>query len=244
MACMYIDAAWKKLTPIAAEQCGHFTTKQALYAGLSPTQLNRMKNSGRIEHFMTGSYQIAGAPQDGFTDIRAIWCHLINQTDWLGGDNSSQIPPIIFGYDTAAGFHGIGTIIARTADVIALQPVTPSSNDIVIKDTELRDRDWRWYDGIPMVTPVHTIVDQFRHGQDGDIIGRALIDVLSNPDHGAGADDLPALVKPYMTDYGFTDPMDMIDFLCEYSGYEPPQRALAEMRRIYERQALQNTTFF
>lgn len=213
---MDANKAWTNLAPVAEEQWGHFTTKQALAAGFSRTQLSRMKQHGRIENERPGSYRIVGAPQDWHTLQRFIWAELVNQTAYPGPGLTQDPPPVIFGFDSAADYHDLGCIMPYSIDVIATEPIRPKHPTVRVKDTELRDRHWLWYDGMPIVSPMDAVIDQCRQSRDGDLVGRMIADVLEN--HVTNADDLACHLAPFAKRYGYKNGVEMILLATQYGG--------------------------
>lgn len=214
--CMDINQAWTNLAPVAEEQWGHFTTKQAITAGFSRTQLMRMKKNGRIESIRPGSYRMVGAPVDFNTPLRYIWNELMNDLAYPGAHQSSVPPPLIVGFDTAADYYEVGDVIAGTWDFIATVPVNPAHSGVRIKDTELRDRHWTWREGVPIVDPPTCVMDQCIQICDGDLVGRMIADVFEL-DHTHPL-TMVKLLEPYAHQYGFKDGVDMILEGTKYGG--------------------------
>lgn len=230
--CMNIKTAWANLAPTAEEQWGHFTTKQAIAAGFNRTQLMRMKKDGRVESIRPGSYRMTGAPQDGNTPLRFIWNELMNDTAYLGAHLASEKPPLIVGFDTAADYYEIGDIIASTWDFIATTPVNPAHSGVRIKDSQLRDRQWAWRDGLPIIDPPACITDQCIQGQDGDLVGRLIADVFHlDRTHPL---NMAAILEPFARQYGYHNGAEMALKAPEYGGRPLRSHTRAYLKKINE----------
>lgn len=212
---MRISEAWQNLTPIAQEQWGHFTTRQALNAGLDRTQLMRMVKDARIEHLATGSYRITGAPQDKWTQLRGQWMHLINTyTTWNGPEDGP--PPLIIGRDAASDFHELGNIVARVEHFYSSNPIVTTMPGVRVLRRKIGADEWMWYQGMPMTTPGITIRDQASVSLDGDELGRMIYDAARL--ELVYLADLAQLLHPIAPTYGLRTGWEMIEELPAYGG--------------------------
>jgi hypothetical protein len=106
------------------------------------------------------------------------WLHL--QRDVLPWECREE-PRAVLSHESAAGFHGLGTIVSGRPTFTALGGTRATAAvDLKLHHMQLRPQDWSWERDeslrLPLTTPARTIVDLLLSGEEPSYVERAMRD--------------------------------------------------------------------
>jgi very-short-patch-repair endonuclease len=136
----------RSVAALASRQHGVFSRAQALELGFSSSRIHRRLESGRWDSPLRGVYRIAGGP---VTELqRAIVAAL-----WAG-------PGALVSHRAAAALWELGLSFPRQIDLWIPSARDRRTTGVVVHRGGRLDRaDRALLDGIPLTTPVRTIID-------------------------------------------------------------------------------------
>ena len=172
--------ALETILEAANEQGGYVSAAQATRLGLDWGDIERLLTAGDLRRVRRGVYRMRHA-QSRYEDELAAWLHM--QRDQLPWERRDT-PRTVISYDSAAGFHRLGTIIpSRPALTVLRGSRSSEMDDVELHRDRLRDADWAWEDAaslrLPVTTPARTIVDLILARQEPSYIERAVRESLA-----------------------------------------------------------------
>jgi predicted transcriptional regulator of viral defense system len=178
---MQRSEALEALLEAASEQGGYVTASQATRLGLARDDIARLVDFGDLQRVRRGVFRMRHTQAQHEGDI-AAWLHFErDRLPWerRGGTN------VVLSHESAAGLHGLGTIIPQNPTVTLLPESrrSPHVTDIDVRHAPLRDKDWAWSDvgplKLPVTTPARTIVDLLLDKQEPSYVLRATTEALA-----------------------------------------------------------------
>jgi predicted transcriptional regulator of viral defense system len=168
------------LQEIAAEQGGYFTAAQAARFGVPQTNLARLAGSEDVRRVRRGVYAMRHA-RNRLEDEIGAWLSVDRKRlPWERRDD----PVAVVSHASAAGVHGLGTLIPRQPALTAApehRSATRASG-IEFHVAPLAREDWEWVDAegtrLPVTTPARTIVDTILSGEEPSYVIRAIAEAL------------------------------------------------------------------
>lgn len=151
---------------LAVDHHGYVTVEQARGVDVSPRTLHAMARRGTLEHVSNGVYRVAALPP-------SPWSEFMEASLWPRG------PQGVISHDSALVLHELSdvnpakihvTVPARHRILRAVPPL------YVIHRLDLRPDDVESVDGIPVTTPVRTIIDCHNAHLGPTLIRQALDD--------------------------------------------------------------------
>ncbi|NMO54831.1 hypothetical protein HH310_27060 [Actinoplanes sp. TBRC 11911] len=193
------------ISPVASEQWGMITAGQVRQLEVSRQDLNRLVDDGTLAlaDQATRVYRLTGAPEDPDLDpLRAAWLQ-------LGGDQSWQertaAPNLVISHRSAAHLRGLGDLIPYKHEFYTTARLRPRRTDVKLRvRSQLAPDSWEIWDGLPVRIVSAIVVDLLSDGEDESAIAQVVRDAI-----GLGLlrdEELGAIVAPYATAYGHTDP--------------------------------------
>ncbi|GAA1853914.1 hypothetical protein GCM10009836_37470 [Pseudonocardia ailaonensis] len=177
------------LADIAAGQWGLVTTPQAVVVGLSRVQLSRLCKAGALIRLLHGVYALRGAMGTENIELRAAWLALDPRrlaTDRLGDGPHG----LVVSHASAAAFRGLGDLDADRHEFTAPSRKQTRRDDLRLHRGVLAADEVTVYRGLPVTTPLRTVVDLLADGHDGGHVAGVVADALRlrmlNPDELAG----------------------------------------------------------
>lgn len=154
---------WKPLYEQALDQCGYFTTQQALAAGISNQSLYQQQKSGNLEKIRHGIYRFEQLPTSEDEDLMVVWL-------WSNQEG-------IFGLETALRKHNLSDVLPRQIDIVL--PTTFSKTKKVpagvrVRYADLPKSEWSWFGAIPITTIQRTLLDLAKENEHPEIIEQAI----------------------------------------------------------------------
>ncbi len=178
---MHRSEALEALLEAASEQGGYVTAAQAKRLGLAPDDVARLVESGDLQRVRRGVFKMRHADARHEDDI-AAWLHF--ERDRLPWERRRGTN-VVLSHESAAGLHGLGTIIPQqpTVTVLPRSGQSPHVTDIDVRRAPLRDKDWAWLDvgsvELPVTTPARTIIDLLLDRQEPSYVTRAVREALA-----------------------------------------------------------------
>lgn len=168
------DAASAKLSAIAKQRWGLFTTAAAAEAGVSRNQLARMTKLGALERVAQGVYRFAGAPEPVEQELYATWLA-------LGGANYAphQVPPVVAAGQTAALLHEIGDFYPGRYDFIVPTRKGTRLPGVRLRVRQLSAGEFTFVDQMPTLTVERVIADLVSQWTDLSLVADMTRDALT-----------------------------------------------------------------
>jgi predicted transcriptional regulator of viral defense system len=151
---------------VAFDNFGYFTVEQATAIDVSPKTLHAMVRRGTLQHVSTGLYRVAAIPLSPLAEY-------MEASLWPRG------PQGVISHDSALVLHDLSDVnpakihvtVPRSHRIIRATPPL-----YVVHRADLRDSEVEYVDGIPVTSPVRTIVDCHRAHLGPALIRQALAD--------------------------------------------------------------------
>ena len=168
--------AFRLLTPVASEQAGYVTSRQASAVGVPAWVMVELEKRGLLRRVRRGVYLVepgrAPSPQE---DTLSAWLAL--NRGKLPWQHREPVPSEVVSHSSAAALHGLGTIIPGLPELTVDRPV--NRPDIASHTHRLAPEDWEWVridDGVrvPVTTRARTIVDLLLAHEEMDYLERAV----------------------------------------------------------------------
>jgi hypothetical protein len=205
-------AALAAISSVASEQWGMITAGQARQLGVSRQDLNRLVNDGTlaIAHQAARVYRLTGAPEDPDLDpLRAAWLQ-------LGGARPCHeritVPDVVISHRSAAHLRGLGDLIPYEHEFYAVTRLRPRRSDIKLRvRSQITPGSWEVWGGLPVRTVPAIVDDLLSDHEDESAVAQVVRDAL---ERGLlRRDVLRAIVEPYATAYGRSDPEGFLRIL-------------------------------
>lgn len=163
-----------RLAPIAEEQWGFVTRRQAEKAGVSPATFKRLIRDGVLERTRSAVYRLAGAPLPDHVELRSAWLQLAPETPvWERRPEQG-----IASHRSAAAMYGIGHLPADVHEFILPVRRQVRQPDVRIHRGRLRDNEWIILRGLPITRPSRIASDLLVVHEDPEAVGRVVADAL------------------------------------------------------------------
>jgi predicted transcriptional regulator of viral defense system len=216
-----------RLADLAAGQWGLFTTSQARREGMSAQALARLAEMGHLERLRHGVYRIRGTPPGRWSNLQAAWLAL--QPD-LGVAERHSLPSVeVVSHRSAAQIHKIGDLDADRLEFLTPERRQARDRDVRLRRGVVAPEDRTVVEGLPVTTPLRTIVDLAAARLDGDHLAGVVRDAVTtlhlDPDLVAQA------LRPYAHRYGapLGDGRGLLTDLLQRVGVPKATRTAAEL---------------
>jgi predicted transcriptional regulator of viral defense system len=186
------STALELLSPIAAEQGGLVTARQAVRVGVAHMTLVVLARRGLLRRLRRGVYAVAigraSYPQE---DTLAAWLAIDGGAlPW----QREQIPVgAVVSHASAASLLGLGTIIPSLPAITTQSQVSPHLG-IQLHTAGFRSDDWTWWPiaetRLPVTTAARTIIDLLLAGEEIDYLERGIVEAF--PDRSSAREALAA----------------------------------------------------
>jgi predicted transcriptional regulator of viral defense system len=184
-------SALELISPIAAEQAGLVTSRQATRVGVAHGTLVALGNQPALRRLRRGVYVLAfGRATHPQEDLLAAWLALDGGV--LPWERTNE-PRAIISHASAASIHGLGTIIPRLPE-LTTQRRAGHHSGIRLHTAPFVVDDWCWQavadTRFPVTTVGRTIVDLVLDHEEDGYLTRAIVDAF--PDRTTALDSLIA----------------------------------------------------
>ena len=172
-----------KLAPIAEDQWGLVTRRQAQDAGISAATLQRLSADGSLlERVAHGVYHLAGAPVSDHAQLRAAWLQLAPET--LAWERTADQG--VVSHRSAAAVYGLGHLPADRHDFTLPRRRQVRRSDVSIYRRELGSGEWIALRGLPVTRPSRIAADLLGEREDPEAVGHVVADALRGATEDAG----------------------------------------------------------
>ncbi len=177
------------LTPVAAEQAGYFSARQAAGQGVSNQALVSLARRGVLRAVRRGVYLIeVGRAASRHEDLIGAYLELAGGAlPW-----APTAPLAVVSHASAAALLEIGTIVPGLPEITVSRRSVRERADVLVHVARFAIEDWRWLrldDGLrlPVTTAARTIVDLARSGEESDYVERAIRRAFADAEEARGA---------------------------------------------------------
>jgi hypothetical protein len=217
-----------RLAPVAEDQWGLVTRRQAERAGVSPATLQRMASSGVLERVAHGVYRLAGTPPSSDLGLRAAWLHLAPEVSaW---DRTPEQG--VVSHRSAAALYGLGHLPADRHDFTLPKRRQSRQTDIRLHERPIREDEWAIVGGLPVTRPSRIAADLLDDKEDPEAVAYVVADAIRPglDDPGTIADAL----APYAARFGLGrgDGLALLRWLLDLVDDPDTSRWVGEASRV------------
>jgi predicted transcriptional regulator of viral defense system len=194
---------------------------------MSAQALARLAELGHLERLRHGVYRITGTPPGQWSNLQAAWLAL--QPD-LGVAERLSLPGVeVVSHRSAAQIHRIGDLDADRLEFLTPERRQTRDRDVRLRRGVVAPADRTVVEGLPVTTPLRTIVDLAAARLDGDHLAGVVRDAVTtlhlDPDLVAQA------LRPYAHRYGapLGDGRGLLTDLLQRVGVPQATRTAAEL---------------
>lgn len=149
---------------LASQQWGLVTTAQATAEGVSSVLLGRLVNRAVLTRVRFGVYAVESTPWSPATEIRAQWLAL--EPSILAADRLEDPTPVVVSHESAAALHKIGDLDSHGVHFTVPSRRQTRQQEVVFHIADVSPQGWSVVDGLPVTTPLRTVVDLARAGHE------------------------------------------------------------------------------
>jgi predicted transcriptional regulator of viral defense system len=161
------------LFSVARDQQGFFTTKQAEAAGFRRQSHYYHVQTGHWIREHRGIYRLAEFPTSERPDLVRFW---------LWSRNRDDIPQGVYSHETALSLHELSDVMPAKLHMTVpktFRRMAPTPRAVVLHHGALDPTDIETLEGVPVTTPLRTILDVLRdHRVSEDVLVQALRQAL------------------------------------------------------------------
>jgi len=164
-----------RLGPIAADQWGLITRRQAERAGVPHATFDRLvDNEGLVERVAHGVYRVKLAPTPDHLALRAAWLQLAPDTPaWERRPEQGVVS-----HRSAAALYGIGDLPADRHDFTLPTRRQSRRPDVRLHQRPVADGEWIWLRGLPVTRPSRIADDLLRDDEGLDAVAQITVDAI------------------------------------------------------------------
>jgi predicted transcriptional regulator of viral defense system len=219
-----------RLAPIAEEQWGLITRRQAEQSGVSEATLKRLTARSVLERVAHGVYRLAGAPVPDHQDLRAAWLQLEPgvpawERTWDQG---------VVSHRSAAALYGLGDLPADRHEFTL--PLRRQSRRQDVRLHKGQPELWTTIAGLPVTRPSEIASDLLSDREDPGAVAQVIADAIRHAYDYPG--NFAEALAPHAAAYGLRrgDGLALLRWLVELTGDPDAPRWLEEARAHLERQ--------
>ena len=172
---MPVDSPRNRIAPIAEDQWGLITRRQALNAGVSQTTLDRLTTEGGdLRRVGYAVYQLVGAPEPDHLELRVAWLQLAPAIPAWERDPKNGV----VSHRSAAEMYGIGSLPADRHDFTVDRRRQTRQPNIRLHTRPLADHDWIRLRGLPVTLPSRIASDLLHDQEDPEAVANVIADAI------------------------------------------------------------------
>ena len=222
-----------RLAPIAQDQWGLVTRRQAERTGVAPATLQRLASASVLGRVAQGVYHLAGAPTPDHLALRAAWLQLA--PDVLAWERTAVEG--VVSHRSAAVVYGLGHLPADRHEFTLPARRQSRRPDVRIHRRQLADGEWILLRGLPVTQPARIAADLLADREDPEAVAHIVADAIrgayANP--GAFAD----VLVPHAAMFGLRrqDGIALLSWLLDLVGDPQTPVWMGEARAHLDRAA-------
>ncbi|MFE1319153.1 type IV toxin-antitoxin system AbiEi family antitoxin domain-containing protein [Kitasatospora phosalacinea] len=184
---------------IAADQWGLVTAQQAAEQGISSVRLKRLTDVGLLDNIGRGVYLVTAAGLPQHAEIKVAWLRLAPAVPgWQR--NPADPDSGVVSHASACLLHGLGDIPTDRVEISVPRRRTTRDLTVRLRTATIPPSDITVVDGLPVTTPLRTVVDLLRARTDAGHVGGVVADAERRDL--IVLDELSARIAGFATDYG------------------------------------------
>jgi hypothetical protein len=216
----------RRLAPLAEDQWGLVTRRQAEEAGVSPATLQRLASGGVLDRVAHGVYRVAGAPPADYLELRAAWLQLA--PDIPGWDRTPE--QAVVSHRSAAALYGLGHLPADQHDFTLPERRQSRRADVRLHERPIRHGEWTVVGGLPVTRPSRIAADLLDDREDPEAVAYLVADAIRSGHDGPGT--IAGALAPYAARLGLRrgDGIALLRWLLDLVGDPDTSRWIEEAR--------------
>lgn len=227
----------ERIGPIAEDQWGLITRRQAEEAGIPDTTLDRLtSNRAALERVAHGVYRLNGTPLPDHLQLRAAWLQLA--PDVPAWDRT--ISDGVVSHRSAAALYGLGDLPADRHEFTVPTRRQSRRSDVRLHTRKLQPSEWIELRGLPVTRPSRIASDLLYDREDPEAVSHLIVEAIHGVyDHpGTFADSL----NPHASRFGLRkgDGLALLRWLLDLVGDANTPRWIKEARDHVARTASVN----
>jgi hypothetical protein len=163
-----------RLAPIAEDQWGLVTRRQAEQAGVSPATLQRLASAGVLDRVAHGVYRLAGAPPADHLGLRAAWLQLAPEV--LAWDRAPEQG--VVSHRSAAALYSLGHLPADRHEFTLPERRQSRRPDVRLHERPIRQGEWVMTHGLPVTRPSRIAADLLDDKEDPEAVAHMVADAI------------------------------------------------------------------
>lgn len=207
-------STFAKLAPLAGQQWGLFTSKQATAVGVPAVILSRWAEQGALLRLAQGIYKVAGTPPDARDGLRTAWLGLDPDRSATERLTDSDVDAVVSHW-SAAAVHGLGDLHTDVHEFTVHGRRQTRRPDVRIhtRTTALNPAQWTLVDGLPVTSIPCTLAELAASSAAGPHLAGVVRDAFAAP--AADRAGLTSALAPYAARYKLTqgDGVALVQFL-------------------------------
>lgn len=192
------------LADVGAGQWGLLTTPQAVAAGINRMQLSRLNRAGVLTRLAHGVYGLRSAAGERHQDLAAAWLGLDPTRlafERLADLAADPMADAVVSHASAATLHELGDLDADRHEFTTGARKQTRRQGLRLHRGKLSVGDITRRSGLPVTTPLRTIVDLLADGHDLDHVAGVLADAVRTRQ--LDLDELADRIGPHAGRRGF-----------------------------------------
>jgi predicted transcriptional regulator of viral defense system len=191
------DPALAKLSPIAEDQWGLLTRRQAEKAGIPPATLARLTAEGtvlrRVAH---GVYRLGGAPPPDHEALRAAWLQL--EPDVPAWQRTPEQG--VVSHRSAAALYELGELPADVHEFTVSRRRQSRRKDVRLHRRKIGKGQVLPWKGMPTTLPAQTASDLLYEHEDPEAVARIIVEAIRRANDYPGT--IAQAIAPHAAQFG------------------------------------------
>ncbi|MDP9324965.1 MAG: hypothetical protein M3O87_00320 [Candidatus Dormibacteraeota bacterium] len=216
-----------RLGPIAEDQWGLITRRQAELAGVSQSTLQRLGSGGRVLDRVThGVYRLAGVPPTDHQGLRAAWLALAPEVPgWQRNADQGVVS-----HRSAAALYGLGHLPADRHEFTLPNRRQSRRPDVRLHQRHFEPRDHITLQGLPVTLPSRIAADLLADREDPEAVAHVVADAIRGGFEPPGT--FAQTLAPHASRFGLRrgDGIALLRWLLELVGDPDSPRWMDEAR--------------
>jgi hypothetical protein len=215
-----------RLSPIAEDQWGLVTRRQAELTGVSQATLQRLATNGILERVAHGVYRLTGAPKPDYADLRAAWLQLAPEVPaWERTPDQGVVS-----HRSAAALYDLGHLPADRHNFTLPGRRQSRRPDVRLHQRALRHGEWITLHGMPVTRPSRIAADLLDDKEDPEAVAHVVADAIRPVYDSPGA--FVDALAPYAARFGLRrgDGLALLRWLLDIVGDPDTSRWMEEAR--------------
>jgi predicted transcriptional regulator of viral defense system len=230
---MVSSSTFSRLAPIAEDQWGLITRRQAQWTGVSPATLQLLTAAGVLDRVAHGVYRLAGSPVPDYLALRAAWLQLAPGVPaW-----KRTLEQGITSHRSAAVLYGLGKLPPDGHDFTLPARRQSRRSDIRLHQRAIRPAERATIGGLPVTRPSRIVADLLDDQETPEAVALVAADAIRAGHDGPGT--VAECLAPYAARFGLGrgDGLALFRWLLDLSGDPDTTRWTAEARAHLSRRS-------